>query len=399
VASRSSAERWRIHSRVPDFDFGGGNVERRLASLQTRSLNFRPETLGGPRWTHDDYRQPLVSEQPGPPEPGGSWETAAALSHSYAFADPSLVEARYDPDVPLEQREMLLILHALGARIYAGVRVNDAGDETRSEDGRHAQVSFWNYRTLEGHVEAGQRDFEVWKWLDNGEVEFRTHAVSRPAETNAIVQLGFRLLGRHKQVEFGRRACRRMALLTEAILRQPQEAASTARLDGRLLTVYLRDHHALLIALRELAHRIGAAARSEQQRALAVEVARIADDDLACIEALLNRLESAPSRTRQGAVWAAVKLGRLKLNGRVVRPSPLSAVTELEGFRLLLESNRALWAGLEHLTLGPTDAPERAHRMERHLATTERLRLDALHRATRPKVEAAAELDTAHKAL
>src|SRR5581483_12045088 len=143
-----------------------------------------------------------------------------------AFADPSLVEARYDPEVPLEQRELLLILHALGARIYAGVRVSGAGDETRGEDGRHAQVSFWNYRTLEGHVEAGQRDFEVWKWLDSGQVEFRTHARSRPADANPVVRVGFRLLGRHKQVEFGRRARTRMALLTEANLNQPNGSAS-----------------------------------------------------------------------------------------------------------------------------------------------------------------------------
>jgi hypothetical protein len=39
-----------------------------------------------------------------------------------------------------------------------------AGQETRELDGRTAQVSFWNYRTLEGHVEASQRDYEVWKW-------------------------------------------------------------------------------------------------------------------------------------------------------------------------------------------------------------------------------------------
>jgi Domain of unknown function (DUF1990) len=148
-----------------------------------------------------------------------------ALSRGYAFADPALVEARYDPQVPLEQREMLLILHALGARIFAGVRVAAAGDGARSADGRQAQVSFWNYRTLEGHVEAGQRDFEVWKWLDSGEVVFRTHAVSRAAETNPLVQLGFRLLGRHKQVEFGRRACTRMALLTEASLQSAQQRA------------------------------------------------------------------------------------------------------------------------------------------------------------------------------
>jgi hypothetical protein len=387
VASRSSAERSRILSRFPDFDFSGRDVDRRLAALHGRSLNFRPETLDGPGWEHDEYRQALVAEQPGPPEPGGSWETAVGLSRSYAFADPSLVEARYDPSVPLEQREMLLILHALGARIYAGVRVNDAGTEMRSEGGRQAHVSFWNYRTLEGHVEAGQRDFEVWKWLDTGDVEFRTHAVSRPAETNPIVQLGFRLLGRHKQVEFGRRACGRMALLTEAILRRPPGTASATILDGRLLAIYLRDHHALLIALLELARRMGGAARGEEEQGFAAEVAHIADDDRTGLEAFLGRLDSAPSRTRGSAVRAAEKLGRLKLNGRVLRPSPLSAVTELEGCRLLLESNRALWAGLGSLEVGPADAAERARRAEHLLATAERLRLDALRRATRQDVE------------
>ena len=354
-------------------------------SLHDRPLNFDPQTLGGPGWEHDDYRQPLSSEAAGRPEPGGSWETAVALSQGYAFADPSLVEARYDPGVPLEQREMLLILHALGARIYAGVRVGDVGDEVRSEAGRDAQVSFWNYRTLEGHVEAGQRDFEVWKWLDSGEVEFRTHAVSRPAETSAVVQLGFKLLGRHKQVEFGRHACRRMALLTEAILRRPEESTAAAILDGRLLSIHLRDHHALLVALRELAHRMRAGAQGDSQ-AFAAEVGRVAEDDIACLEAFLGDLGSAPSLTRQSAVWVAEKVGRLKLNGRVFRSSPLSPVAELEGCRLLLESDRALWAGLEHLKLGPPDAAERARRTQNLLATAERLRLEALHGATRRHV-------------
>lgn len=366
--------------RFPDFDFGGGDIEQRLAALRGRPLNFRPETLSDPGWEHDDFRQPLPPEQPGPPEPGGSWEAAVALSRSYAFADPSLVEARYDADVPLEQREMLLILHALGARVYAGVRINDVGEETRGENGHQAQVSFWNYRTLEGHVEAGQRDFEVWKWLDSGNVEFRTHAVSRPAESNPIVRLGFRLLGRHKQVEFGRRACQRVVLLTEAVLRRPEEMPPTVGLDGRLLSIYLRDHHALLVALGELAHRMSAGTRPEELRAFAAEVGRATDDDRACLEALLARLDSAPSQTRRGAVWLAEKLGRLKLNGRVLRSSPLSAVTELEGCRLLLESNRALWAGVGYLV--PEDATDRVRQTERLLETAERLRLDALDRAT-----------------
>lgn len=371
--------------RLPELDFGGGDVERRLAALRGRPLNFEPDTLAGPGWEHDDYRQPLPSEQPGEPEPGGCWETAVALSRAYAFADPSLVEARYDPTVPLEQREMLLLLHALGLRIYAGVRVDRAGTETRSEDGREAQVFFWNYRTLEGHVEAGQRDFEVWKWLETGGVEFRTHASSRPAETSPIVRLGFRLLGRHKQVEFGRRACSRMALLTEAGLRQRDAAGSATTLDGRLLTIYLRDHHALVVALGELARRMRD--RPDERQAFAEELRSVAADDRAGLEALLARLHSAPSRTRHAAVWTAEKLGRAKLNGRVLRPSPLSAVTELEGCRLLLEGNRALWSALAHLAVGPADAAARTQRAEELLATAERLRLDAVRRATRPALD------------
>jgi Domain of unknown function (DUF1990) len=377
--------------RFPEFDLRDGDVEARLSALQGRPLNFDPTTLDGPGWEHDDYRQPLVPEQPGPPEPGGSWETAAALSRSYAFADPSLVEARYDPAVPLEQRDMLLILHALGARIYAGVRVSGVGNETRVHGDRKAQVFFWNYRTLEGHVESGQRDFEVWKWLDTGEVEFRTHAASRAAETNPIVEVGFQLLGRHKQVEFGRRACRRMALLTEVGLEQADGTDPAEILDGRLLALYLRDHHALLVAMGELAHRMSSPGRPDDQHAFAGELGRSAAADRAAVEELLGRLDSAPSRMRHAAAWSAEKLGRLKLNGRILRPSPLAAVTELEGCRFLIEGNRALWSGLAHLAVGPPDAADRARRAERLLEVAERLRLDALHPATHQRVDAAGQ--------
>ena len=61
----------------------------------------------------------------------------------------------------------------------------------------------------------------------------------------------------------------------------------------------------------------------------------------------------------------------------------LNPEERLEGFRLLLESNRALWSGLAHLAVGPADAADRAHRAEELLATSESLRLVALHTATR----------------
>jgi hypothetical protein len=174
-----------------------------------------------------------------------------------------------------------------------------------------------------------------------------------------------------------------MALLSEANLRNGTTTA--ANLDGRLLAIYLRDHHALLVALRELAQRMSAADRHDELQAFAEVVRRATDDDRTCLERYLDRLDSAPSRTRHAAVWTAEKLARLKLNGRLLRPSPLSAVTELEGCRFLLESNRALWTGLAQLGLGPGDGAERAGRSERLLATAESLRVAALHAATRQR--------------
>jgi hypothetical protein len=55
---------------------------------------------------------------------------------------------------------------------------------------------------------------------------------------------------------------------------------------------------------------------------------------------------------------------------------------ELEGCRMLLESDRALWSGLEQLAVAPADAAERAVRAEHLLAAAERLRLQAVQRAT-----------------
>ena len=114
---------------------------------------------------------------------------------------------------------MLLELRFWGLRFHVGVRVGGTYDETRDLDGRKGRVWGWSYRTLQGHLEMGQMDYELWKFLDTGEVEFRIHAVSRAARIpNPIVRLGFRLFGRREQVRFARRACDRMARLTAAEL-------------------------------------------------------------------------------------------------------------------------------------------------------------------------------------
>lgn len=179
----------------------------------TRTEEFTPEN----GWYVDDYCVDLGSESPGPPEPGGIWETAVRLVKDYEFADPSIVRAFYYASEPLAGRTMLLEAKFYGLTFHLGVRVAGIVDEIREQEGRKARVWGWSYRTLQGHLEKGQMTYEVLKWLDSGAVRFRTHAYSKTAHiTSPMVRLGFALFGRSMQKKFVRLASSRMQGLTNA---------------------------------------------------------------------------------------------------------------------------------------------------------------------------------------
>jgi uncharacterized protein (UPF0548 family) len=203
---------------------GSRRTRKALAALAGKGFNFDPDqaerftTPNG--WHVDDYAQPLPPEPPGPPAPGGSFEVARELMRDYAFADPAIVRAVYAEDSPFETRDMLLEGRFWGLRFHFGVRVGGLVDEELTVADRPVRRWGWNYRTLQGHLEMGQMDYEVRKMLDSGEVEFRIHAVSRPAHIpNPVIRLGFRLFGRRVQRRFARHACQRMARLTAARVR------------------------------------------------------------------------------------------------------------------------------------------------------------------------------------
>jgi uncharacterized protein (UPF0548 family) len=192
---------------------GGVTIDTRRVEPR-RPLNFDPAELDDPGWRVDDLRRPLPSEPPGDPVPGGTWERTRALMDAYQVADPSLVRASYDEDVPLEGRDMELTLFWHGLRFKAWVRIGDVYEDDREEDGRTARIYGWSYRTLAGHFEEGEMAYEVWKWRDTGEVEFHIHARSRPARSGRWwLRLGFRLFGRRPQLRFYHRSCERMAEL------------------------------------------------------------------------------------------------------------------------------------------------------------------------------------------
>ncbi len=220
-------------------------AQRALAALRDRPLNFDPAELrdvGPPPdsdsgWNVDDYRQELPAERPGEPVGGASFEIAQGLMRDYAFADPAIVRAVYDPAGELANRNMLLQVRFGPLRLFFGCRVGTITDETLTIGGRAVRAWGWSYGTLAGHVERGQMEYAVWKWLDDGAVEFRIHAVSRRAkDRNPIIRLGFRVVGRRQQVRFARRACERMGELVAREMARggsaPADERGAAQLGG-----------------------------------------------------------------------------------------------------------------------------------------------------------------------
>jgi hypothetical protein len=196
---------------------------RALDEAHHAQLNFDASELleasTADGWHVDDYCQPLPAEPPGPPVPGGPWTVTCRLMRDYEFADPKIVRAVYHSDTPLEDRTMLLEARFYGLRFHLAVRVGGVTDTVTTVDARPVQVWGWSYRTLQGHLEMGQMDYQAWKWLDTGTVEFRIHVVSRAARIpNPLIRLGFALFGRRMQKKFARRALGRMhALVLDAV--------------------------------------------------------------------------------------------------------------------------------------------------------------------------------------
>jgi uncharacterized protein (UPF0548 family) len=209
-----------------------GRVARRLEALHDRPVNYDPDAphRESEGWRVDDYCEPLPGEPPGPPVDGGPFRIAQRLLRDYRVADPSIVRAYYDHDAPLEGRDMLLELRFLMFRTFAGCRVGEVTDERRDLDGRPVQVWGWPYRTLAGHVEQGEMSWEVWKWLDTGDVEFRIHSYSRMVRSgNPVTLLGFRLLGQRERRRYLTSALTRIRELTEQGLRGEHPAGAEAR--------------------------------------------------------------------------------------------------------------------------------------------------------------------------
>jgi uncharacterized protein (UPF0548 family) len=204
---------------------------RLLADLAGRPVNFDPvaarEPIDASRWRIDEIVERLPHETPGPPLPSGPLAVARRNMDDYQLADPRVVTGVYSRNAPLAGRDILLRIHYGPLRFPVGVRVGEPLEESVEIDGRPVFRYGWSYTTLEGHFEEGEMRYEVRKWLDDGDVEFRLHAVSRPARSGPfLLRLGFRVVGRNHQLRFYRQICRRVKRLTEAQLETERALAS-----------------------------------------------------------------------------------------------------------------------------------------------------------------------------
>ncbi|WDM12971.1 hypothetical protein J3S85_16400 [Streptomyces lavenduligriseus] len=117
----------------------------------------------------------------------------------------------------------------------------------------------------------------------------------------------------------------------------------------RLLGIYLNDHLAGATAGTDRAARLARTARgSALGRAIEPVAAEIAEDRTALLD-IMRDLGVPVRRYKVSAAWAAEKLGRLKPNGHLVRPSPLGTLLDLEALRLGIEGKTACWQTLGRL--------------------------------------------------
>ncbi len=137
-----------------------------------------------------------------------------------------------------------------------------------------------------------------------------------------------------------------------------------------LLGIYLNDHLAGATGGVELARR---AAKADRGSPVGTAVQRLAGEleaDRTALLQIMHTLRVPVRRYKVYAAWAGEKVGRLKLNGRVLRRSPLSTVVELEALRLVVEGNAALWRAL--LRLAERDPRLDADRLDLLLAGNRR---------------------------
>jgi hypothetical protein len=120
-------------------------------------------------------------------------------------------------------------------------------------------------------------------------------------------------------------------------------ASAPARINRKLLSIYLNDHLAGSTLGVELARRTAGA---NQGTEFGPEMERLAteiEEDREALKDILQTLGIRADPLKVPLGWTAEKIGRLKLNGQVTGYSPLSRLVEVEGLTTGVTGKLSLW--------------------------------------------------------
>jgi hypothetical protein len=149
--------------------------------------------------------------------------------------------------------------------------------------------------------------------------------------------------------------------------------------DRKYLPIYLNDHLAAAVGATQLARRAAGSNRDNSPYGeLLARLAEEINDDRHALQDLLKRLGVRGDAVKIVASVGAERLGRLKLNGELLRYSPLSRLEELELLLLGVTGKLALWRALRGALGGDprTDGVDFDELIDR--ATSQRRRLERL---------------------
>jgi len=155
---------------------------------------------------------------------------------------------------------------------------------------------------------------------------------------------------------------------------------------SKYLPIYLNDHLMGSTAGLELVNRIAGGHKGEELGAFAASLAVEIEADRDALLDMMATLGASRNQVKVAAGWVSEKVGRLKLNGELRNPSPLSPVVELEGLSMGIEGKRLLWVTLADVEsvaqrIGPERLQELIARAEKQHGEVERHRLEAARAA------------------
>lgn len=112
------------------------------------------------------------------------------------------------------------------------------------------------------------------------------------------------------------------------------------------LSIYLNDHLAGSTVGASLARRAAGSNEGTSYGPVLDALAGEIEEDRRSLLEVMDRLSVGQDRVKTAVAWGAEKVGRLKLNGELLRYSPLSRLEEIEALSLGVEGKLALWRAL-----------------------------------------------------